>query len=275
MDSTTTTTDDISRMYDETAALSQVFIDGQEHLSYWYDDRDDTPVVEAARRITRKAGAALDLHPGEHVLDAGCGVGAPAVQLAEEYGVRVTGVTVSAVQVREARSRAERAGLSARVEFVRGDYHRLALADESVDAVVAIEALVHAVDVAVPLTEFHRVLRPGGRLAITDCTREQHLSAAQAATFMADFKIAQLHSVPEWISLLGGAGFEVEEYTQCGPRVYGMGLRYLNRVEELRDELTVSFGAEMVDTLTASYRSYFGRQADIGYAIIAARKPYR
>ncbi|MFI7025686.1 SAM-dependent methyltransferase [Micromonospora sp. NPDC049900] len=274
MDRTTPSTDELSRLYDSTAALSQVFIDGQEHLSYWYDDRDDTPVVEAARRITRKVGDAIDLRPGEHVLDAGCGVGAPAVQLAEEYGVRVTGVTVSPVQVQEARGRAERAGLGARVDFALGDYHQLALADGSVDAVVAVEAMVHAVDVAVALAEFHRVLRPGGRLAITDCTRESHVSAAQVAPFMALFSINQLHSVAEWTSLLGAAGFDVEEYTQCGPRVYGMGLRYLDRIEELRDELTARFGAETVATLAASYRDYFGRRTEIGYAIVAARKPY-
>jgi len=274
MDSTIPTTDDIGRMYDETAALSQIFIDGQEHLPYWYDDRDDTPVVEAARRITRKLAEAIGLRPDEDVLDAGCGVGAPAVQLAEEYGVRVTGVTVSPVQAVEAQRRSERSEAASRVAFAHGDYNDLGFADESFDAVVATESLMHAGDLTTPLAEFHRVLRPGGRLAIADCTREAHVGPERAAEFMAAFQIGQLLSVPEWISRLREAGFDVEEYTQCGPRVYGMGLRYLDRADELHDELTARFGEDMVRGLKQSYRDYFAWNDDIGYAIIAARKPY-
>ncbi|TYC00309.1 methyltransferase domain-containing protein [Micromonospora sp. WP24] len=274
MDATTPTREDIGRMYDETAALSQLFIDGQEHLPYWYDDRDATPVIEAAKRITRKVAGAIDLRPDEEVLDAGCGVGAPAVQLAEEYAVRVTGVTISPVQAVEAQRRREHSEAATRVAFAHGDYHDLAFPDSSFDAVVAIESLMHAGDLAAPLAEFHRVLRPGGRLAIADCTREAHVSADRAAEFMAAFQVGQLLSVPEWISRLREAGFEVEEYTQCGPRVYGMGLRYLDRADELHDELTARFGEDTVHQLKQSYRDYFAWSADIGYAIIAARKPY-
>ncbi|WP_433386235.1 SAM-dependent methyltransferase [Micromonospora sp. KLBMP9576] len=274
MDATAPTIEDIGRMYDESAALSQLFIDGQEHLPYWYDHRDETPVVEAARRITRRVGAAIGLRSGEHVLDAGCGVGAPAVQLAEEYGVRVTGVTVSAVQVGEARRRAGGSESAPRVVFAQGDYNDLDYPDGTFDAVVAVESLMHAGELATPLAEFHRVLRPGGRLAIADCTREAHVGAERAARFMATFQIGQLLSVPEWISRLRGSGFDVEEYTQCGPRVYGMGLRYLDRADELHDELAARFGADTVRELKQSYRDYFGWGTDIGYAIIAARKPY-
>ncbi|MFI2652195.1 SAM-dependent methyltransferase [Micromonospora fulviviridis] len=274
MDATTPTTDDIGRMYDETAALSQIFIDGQEHLPYWYDDRDETPVVEAARRITRKVADAVGLGAGERVLDAGCGVGGPAVQLAEEYGAEVTGVTISAVQVVEARKRAESSPAAARIVFAHGDYTRLPFADDSFDVVVAIESLMHARDLAAPLAEFRRVLRPGGRLAVADCTREAHVGPERAARFMETFQIGQLLSVPEWTAGLQEVGFDVEEYTQCGPRVYGMGLRYLDRADELRDELSSRFGADMVRELKQSYRDYFGWGADIGYVVLAARKPY-
>ncbi|MEV5769289.1 methyltransferase domain-containing protein [Micromonospora sp. NPDC052213] len=274
MASTTPNTDDIGRMYDETAALSQIFIDGQEHLPYWYDDHDDTPVVEAARRITRKVGAAIGLRPGEHVLDAGCGVGAPAVQLAEEHGVRVTGITVSSVQAAEARRRAERSAAATRIAFAHGDYNHLDYPDDTFDAVIAVESLMHADDLAAPLAEFRRVLRPGGRLAIADCTREAPAGSERAARFTAAFQVGQLLSVPEWISRLRTSGFDVEEYTQCGPRVYGMGLRYLDRANELHDELASRFGEEMVGELKRSYRDYFAYGADIGYAIIAARRPY-
>src|SRR5690554_4036922 len=116
MDTVVPNTDEVGRMYDDSAELSQLFIDGQEHLPYWYDDRDDTPVVRAAERITHKVADALGLQPGEYVLDAGCGVGGPAVLLAREYDVRVTGITVSVAQVEQARLRAGRSDLSDRVD---------------------------------------------------------------------------------------------------------------------------------------------------------------
>jgi len=265
---------DLGRMYDESAGLSQIFIDGQEHLPYWFDDHDDTPAIEAARRITRRVGDGLGLRAGERVLDAGCGVGGPAVQLHREFGVRVTGVTISAVQATEATARAAEAGVGGSVDFQHGDYRSLRFADGSFDAVVAIESLMHAADLGEALAELRRTLRPGGRLGISDITREAALSGDRAAEFAKTFQVAQLLSLGEWTDALRAAGFVVEEYTQCGPRVYGMGLRYLDRADELMGELVAGFGTAMVADLKASYRDYFGWGADIGYGIIAARKPY-
>lgn len=261
-------------MYDESAGLSQIFIDGQEHLPYWFDDHDDTPAIEAARRITRKVGDGIGLRAGERVLDAGCGVGGPAVQLYREFGVRVSGVTISAVQATEATARAAAAGVGDRVDFQQGDYRSLPFADGTFDAVVAVESLMHAGDLGEVLGELHRILRPGGRLGVSDITREAALVGERATEFAKRFQIAQLLSLEEWGAAMRTAGFVVEEHTQCGPRVYGMGLRYVDRADELMGELVAGFGADMVAELKASYRDYFGWGSDIGYGIIAARKPY-
>jgi 27-O-demethylrifamycin SV methyltransferase len=273
MDATAPTTDEIGQMYDESAELSQMFIDGQEHLPYWYDDQDDTPVVMAAQRITRKVAVAVGLQRGERVLDAGCGVGAPAVLLADEYGVQVTGITVSHAQVAAARQRAAASGAADRATFQHGDYLSLDFPAGSFDAIVAIESLMHAPDLGRGLSELFRVLRPGGRLGLADCTKQARLGSEQAEQFATTFRINQLHSVTGWVELLTAAGFRVEEYTQCGPRVYGMGLRYLDRAEALHDELVSRFGQQAIEELRQSYRDYFGWGTDIGYAIIAARKP--
>ncbi|WP_212994177.1 SAM-dependent methyltransferase [Actinoplanes auranticolor] len=266
--------EELGRMYDESAGLSQIFIDGQEHLPYWFDDHDDTPAVEAARRITRKVGDGIGLRAGERLLDAGCGVGGPAVQLHREFGVRVSGITISAVQASEATARAVEAGVAGSVEFHHGDYRSLPYADGSFDATVAMESLMHATDLGEVLRELHRVLRPGGRLGISDITREAALAGERATEFAKKFQVAQLLSLGEWIDALRAAGFVVEEYTQCGPRVYGMGMRYVDRADELMGELVAGFGEAMVVELKASYRDYFGWGSDIGYAVIAARKPY-
>lgn len=269
-----TTPEEIGRMYDEAGPISKAFNDGQEHLSYWYGDDDPTPLTEAAQRLTRKVVETLGLRAGAEVLDAGCGLGAASLLVAEEFGVRLTGVTVSGVQVAEARRRAQERGLADRVRFQYGDFMALPLQDSSFDAVMAIESLMHAPDLARVLAEFHRVLRPGGALAFSDYTLQEAMSPQEAELYAATYKANRPLSMGEWRTAVHHGGFAIEEYTECGPRVYGMGPRHLAKANAMRAELTASFGAEAADGLREGLRSHFapgGRR--IGYVIMTARRP--
>jgi cyclopropane-fatty-acyl-phospholipid synthase len=96
-------------------------------------------------RICRK----LRLRPGEHVIEAGCGWGALALHMAREHGVSVSAYNVSTEQLRWARERAEREGLSGRVAFVEGDYREIT---GRCDAFVSIGMLEH-----VGLDGYHRL----------------------------------------------------------------------------------------------------------------------
>ncbi|ASY34720.1 putative methyltransferase type 11 [Streptomyces sp. Tu6071] len=279
MESATTTdgtpqeTDAIADMFDESSDMSEVFNDGQVHLSYWYDEEDEAPLIEAAQRLTRKVADSLGLREGDRVLDVGCGLGAPALQLATEYGVRVTGVNISPRQVAEARARARKAGLADQVDFHLGDYGSLDLPDDSFDAVVAMESLVYVADLGHTLGSLRRVMRPGARLSLAEPTREG-LGVVAAAGFAADFGAKWLLSVEDWLGPLREAGFEPMEYLQCGPRVFGMGPKYLHAVDVRREELAARFGGAAVDELRGTLETFFAPGASrIGYAIITARKP--
>lgn len=265
--------DEIAAMFDGSSDMSDVFNDGQVHLAYWYDDEDQVPLIEASQRLTRKVADSLRLRKGERVLDVGCGLGAPAIQLATEYGVRVTGINISTRQVAEAHARARAAGLADQVTFRSGNYMSLDFPDGSFDAVVAMEALVYVSDLGHALGGLHRVLRPGGRLSLTEPTREG-LSAVAASQFAANFRAKWLLSVAEWLDPLRETGFELVEYLQCGPRVFGMGPRHLQAVDTRREELVARFGEAAVDELRQTLKHYFTPGAgQIGYAIITVRKP--
>jgi cyclopropane fatty-acyl-phospholipid synthase-like methyltransferase len=265
---------DVGKRYDESSQVSETFNDGQAHLAYWYGEQDDTPMAEAARRLTSKVAGSLGLRPGEHLLDAGCGPGAPAVQIAEETGARVTGITVSNFEVGAGQQRARAHGLTDRVRFEYGDYTSLSFPDGSFDAVLAVETLQCAPDLDRVLGELLRVLRPGGRIAVADYTREPPLGPAEAAEFVAGFGILRLPTLPEWVAALSRAGFTVEEYTQCGHRVFGMGAKYVESAESARDKLVAEFGEAGLAGLKDGMQQFFVLGPErIGYGIVVARKP--
>jgi len=82
----------------------------------------------------------LRLHPGEAVIEAGCGWGALAIHMARHYGVTVKAFNVSREQLAYARTRAAREGLSDRVEFIDDDYRNVA---GEFDAFVSVGMLEH------------------------------------------------------------------------------------------------------------------------------------
>jgi cyclopropane-fatty-acyl-phospholipid synthase len=92
--------------------------------------------VAKMERVCRK----LQLRPGERVVEAGCGWGAQALLMARQYGVSVRAFNVSGEQIRYARERARREGLSARVEFIEDDYRNIS---GTYDVFVSIGMLEH------------------------------------------------------------------------------------------------------------------------------------
>ena len=83
------------------------------------------------------------------------------------------------------------------------------LPDESVDAVVSQEALLHVPDKRRALAEAYRILKPGGRLAFTDWTPDAPLSAADADLLWRGMAARSLQSVAGYHTLLADVGFRV------------------------------------------------------------------
>jgi ubiquinone/menaquinone biosynthesis C-methylase UbiE len=123
-----------------------------------------TPDVIAQRKDFLHA---LDLKPGERVLDVGSGPGFLATEIAEAVGNSgsVCGVDISEPLLKIARSRAQE---EYEIEFRYGDATKLPYQDDEFDAVVSTQVLEYVPDVDAALSEFHRVARPGGRVGLLD-----------------------------------------------------------------------------------------------------------
>lgn len=161
-------------------------------------------------RLTDRLGELLDLHPGMQVLDVAAGRGGSTIHLASTRGCDVLGVDLSAASVEAATAAAAERGLSGRVRFIHGDAASLPLGTASVDAVICECAFCTFPDKAVAAAELRRVLRPGGRVGVSDLVRRGPLPAELRDLLAWVACIADALPVEGYVEHLSAAGIEVD-----------------------------------------------------------------
>jgi cyclopropane fatty-acyl-phospholipid synthase-like methyltransferase len=163
----------IERYYDESWFDYRVVWQGRTdralHFGVWHPDT--TSHAESLLNMNHEVAATLDLRAGMRVLDAGCGVGGSSMWLAENFDVRVVGITVCEKQQAMARQFAAERALTDRVQFQLADFTATPFDDESFDVVWAQESVCYALDKRDFLAEAHRILRPGGQIVVEDWFR--------------------------------------------------------------------------------------------------------
>lgn len=135
------------------------------------DWRDLTPLDQFHSRgvaATEELAEALAPGPEAHVLDVGCGVGGPARLLAATYGCHVTGIDLTPAVVEAATYLSARTGLDGLTGFLVADALDLPFADGEFDDAWTQHATMNIANRARLYAEIHRVLKPGGRLAMHD-----------------------------------------------------------------------------------------------------------
>lgn len=129
-----------SHHYDLDEPLFRACLDKTMHYSCAYFRDRGMTLEEAQHAKSEHIAAKLHLRPGHRVLDIGCGWGSLAMHLAEHHDVRVTGLTLSAEQLRVARKTATGRGLDNQVEFLLQDYREH---PETYDRIVSVGMFEH------------------------------------------------------------------------------------------------------------------------------------
>ena len=168
--------------------------------------------------------AVADLREGETVLDLGSGGGIDVILSARRVGPSgiAYGLDMTDEMLALATSNAKEAGVS-NVHFLKGVIEQIPLPASSVDVIISNCVINLSVDKAAVLTEMARVLRPGGRIGISDVVAEDHLSASERAERGSYVGcIAGALSKDEYEAGLGAAGFEQVSVEFTHPVADGM-----------------------------------------------------
>jgi demethylmenaquinone methyltransferase / 2-methoxy-6-polyprenyl-1,4-benzoquinol methylase len=155
-----------------------------------YDRTNDVLSLGLDRRWRREVGKALDLRPGERVLDLAAGTGTSSEPFAD-VGVQTVPCDFSLGMLKVGKRRRGDLG------FVAGDAIRLPFADDAFDAVTISFGLRNVADVPRALAELRRVTRPGGRLLVCEFS---HPTWAPWRTFYTDVWLRVVPAVARVVS---------------------------------------------------------------------------
>ena len=158
----------------------------------------------------RRVAAELRLRQGDTLVDLACGSGGVGLWVAQQGGSSLIGVDNSPAGCAAARQRAQRTHLEASAQFIEGDMAQTTLMPASADALMSIDALQITPRRAEVCVEIARLLRPGGRVAVTTW---DHPGAVTPEELMPNREV-----VPDTRPLLEAAGIRVLRYEQLESR---------------------------------------------------------
>lgn len=123
---------------------------------------------EALLNLNKEIAKKAQINSDDYVLDAGCGVGGTAIFLAKNYGCKVVGITLTPHQAEKAKVNAKKSNVSHLVEFQVMDYMNTTFESNTFTVITGIESICYAEPKIGFLREAHRLLKPGGRIALAE-----------------------------------------------------------------------------------------------------------
>jgi SAM-dependent methyltransferase len=157
--------------------------------------------------------ATANIRPGEVVVDLGSGGGLDVFLAAKKVGPagRAVGIDMTQEMVERARANAEKQGLM-NIEFHQATIDRIPLPERSVDCVISNCVINLAPDKDAVFREIFRILRPGGRVAVSDIALKKPLPSDVGQDLMAYVGcIAGAILIEDYVGALKAAGFDAVE----------------------------------------------------------------
>jgi arsenite methyltransferase len=222
------------------------------------------------RALTSQLARTLRVGPGDTLVDVASGLGTSALQVGRESGCRVIGVELSPDLVARARLSAIEDGIGSRVRFLEGDAEALPLPDAAADAVLCECAFCTFPDKAAAAFEMARVLRRGGRLALSDVVAVPERLPPELSSVAAWVAcLADARPLDEVSALLEEAGFAVDACERRDDALAAL----LDRIEarlrlaRMLDEALAEAGLALAEAARAAVAD-----GVLGYGVVTASR---
>jgi tocopherol O-methyltransferase len=180
-----------------------------EHLHHGYWVRGDESKEVAQLQLIQHLARLADVPPGAHILDVGCGFGASSLYLAKNYNADVTGITISSVQVAMAIQAAATERLDAK--FLLMDAEAMDF-QKQFDLIWSVESISHYPHRERFFASAAKLLKPGGRLAITDWFKKENLTPAETRKFVHPIEkgmLVELRAMDDYDHLLASNSLQI------------------------------------------------------------------
>lgn len=207
----------IKEHYDIASPLYKELWGHHIHHGYWITGKESKE--EAAQNLVDLLIQKAELKRGAKVLDVGCGVGGTSIFLAKEWGCDVTGITISPVQVEMATAAAR--DLPNPPRFLVDDANDISV-DGPFDVIWSVEMISHLHNRDNLFKRASELLKPGGRMCITDWWKAEGLSEAEERKYITPIEKPMLVSLPtlaEYQQHAAAYGFQTVYYEDISDRV--------------------------------------------------------
>jgi cyclopropane fatty-acyl-phospholipid synthase-like methyltransferase len=271
------TPDDLNRQYASRHSTRTDVYKGLPFANYGYWPQDGMTIDEASAALVDLLADELQLTADDTMLECGCGYGAAAIQLATQTPVaHITGRDVTEVRIATGQELVKKHGHEGRIDLAVGDATKLSFDDAFFSRVLAIECAFHFNTREQFFHEAFRVLKPGGRLVMTDIVIAPHIDVPsqtleQLRTHMsAKIKMipdANLYNEVAFREKLSAAGFtDLKLYSISDKNIR----QFADAMEKSAETAPPETRAKRI-MYANSFREEFLKGAD--YLVVNARKP--
>jgi cyclopropane-fatty-acyl-phospholipid synthase len=232
----------------------------------------------AQRRKFEYVRRLLNIQPGERVLDIGCGWGSNMLYLAAHTEGIFEGITLSSQQRAELLLRAKTRGLDSRIQISLCHVEELDLPAESMDTILFSGSIVHMRQREQIHRMVARLLKPGGRLLISDCYFPAHArgnrdSDATDHIFYQTLGYCLLLNLHEELAFIEKAGLDILHVQDLSSSYAHTLDAWINNIRRNRDRINAidpGFAAVLQSYMTVAKLS-FARRTALEYMILAVK----
>src|ERR1700733_4666308 len=203
------TTNQITDHYNAVSPFYQQLWDNHIHHGYYLKGNEPNKI--ATQNLVEMLYKKSMIKQGSSVLDIGCGIGATSIWLAKIHKCKVTGITISPVQVEMAKILARRSKLTSNPKFFVSDANKLST-KKKYDALWSVEMISHLWNRDEFFKRCAKILRPKGKFVIADWFKEANLTDAQLKRYIQPIEKGMLVSLwtqKQYIDKLKASGLKL------------------------------------------------------------------